>query len=216
MCVALFHVDALQADGLYWNDEGLKKLPRGDISIGGATGGFSDAYLTTMAQEGTWGDGVILSCASRLYKRAIHVVSPGKPAIIIEGCKTSLQPVITMGYISSTNGGTQDHYIPLSSRKVDCHLPAVPGDQFSHVATPDYTPQTSLSGSVQEQDLMTASTPLTTTQIQNQVSPASLSPLTCPQQWPHVWDEFQWRCFKEKYVWLYCRDGYLGKNKING
>ena len=44
-----------------------------------------DGYLTDMAQDGTWGDHVILWAAANCYQIAIHVISslPGYSEVII-------------------------------------------------------------------------------------------------------------------------------------
>lgn len=60
-----------------------------------------------MSRPGEWGDGVMLSCACRLYHRSIRVVLPDKRHVNFAGneCDDSVNTVY-LGYAN-------DHYVHL-------------------------------------------------------------------------------------------------------
>jgi len=87
-------------------------------------GGF-EQYLTTMAEPGTWGDGLTLSGAAQLYRRNIKVVCSDGSVFTIDGPPADFQlntEPITIGYFGTNAGLHQYHYVSLSLRAVSASL----------------------------------------------------------------------------------------------
>ena len=69
-----------------------------------------DGYLTDMAQDGTWGDHVILWAAANCYQIAIHVISslPGHSEVIINpDCPFDESHHLLLGHVHEV------HYVSL-------------------------------------------------------------------------------------------------------
>ena len=67
-------------------------------------------YLTDMAQDGTWGDHVILWAAANCYQIAIHVISslPGHSEVIIKpDCPFDESKHLALGHVHEV------HYVSL-------------------------------------------------------------------------------------------------------
>lgn len=80
----------------------------------------AEEYLQRMALPGEWGDGIVLSCASRLYDRQINVFLTNETAITFAAeADTSMtdnqtrSPAINIGFVS-TDGTIRNHYIHLT------------------------------------------------------------------------------------------------------
>jgi len=71
-------------------------------------GGF-EKYIEKMSKPGTWGDGVILAAAARLYQRSVIVITEDGKRITTEVSDRKANPVNPMylGYIKG------NHYVPL-------------------------------------------------------------------------------------------------------
>ncbi len=81
---------------------------------------IAEEYLQRMSQPGEWGDGIVLSCASRLYDRQINVYLTNETAVTFAAdADTNMtenetrSPAINIGFVS-TGGTIRNHYIHLA------------------------------------------------------------------------------------------------------
>jgi hypothetical protein len=92
--------------------------------LGHGDGMTIEHYLTNMANESTWGDGLMLAAACRCYSRPIHVLCAGKDTLVIDGIdegqedKSSIANPIYLGYlpfgVKDVSSGQPDHYVSLT------------------------------------------------------------------------------------------------------
>ena len=84
-------------------------------------GGFEE-YLRTMAQCGTWGDGVTLAGAAAVYQRSINIVCSGGSKFSIDTLPQfqGIAAPLTLGYYGAQDLSHQCHYVSL----VDAGSPA--------------------------------------------------------------------------------------------
>jgi len=77
--------------------------------------GFSSTYLKHMSQSGTWGDGVVLASAARLYVRPIVVSFPlNKPPVRFECDSVMSGSPIYLGLMNASGSiKPNDHYVSL-------------------------------------------------------------------------------------------------------
>lgn len=72
-------------------------------------------YFSRMAQDGTWGDGNVLSAASRLYRRPVNVYREDAlaPVVISESNNNSSETGINIAFVSLLRGKEASHYVSL-------------------------------------------------------------------------------------------------------
>lgn len=93
-----------------------------------STESFND-YIRRMSRPDSWGDGLVLAYASRLYKMEIHVVGMDGSIIKYSLCQAqkddsrmpaTTQPLI-LGFVSTTGSSVANHYVYL--RDKSCEVP---------------------------------------------------------------------------------------------
>jgi len=81
--------------------------------------GSYDSYLKRMSVPGTWGDGLVLAAAVRLYKRPITVVPEGGRMFTIDAPNLPQSAVnMYLGFTGSAFSKTNNHYISLQPVQV--------------------------------------------------------------------------------------------------
>jgi len=72
-------------------------------------------YFSRMAQHGTWGDGNVLSAASRLYRRPVNVYREDAlaPVVISESNNNSSETGINIAFVSLLRVKEASHYVSL-------------------------------------------------------------------------------------------------------
>lgn len=78
------------------------------------------AYIDRITTDGEWGDGTLLTVASKLYRCKILVFTQGssKPICISSNQENeACGRVLTLGYISDIPTNSPNHYVSLMSRK---------------------------------------------------------------------------------------------------
>jgi hypothetical protein len=117
-----------QVDNIALTDEHRKSLSQNDDVVSLIQSESLESYLQKMLQPGEWGDCVMLACASRLYRRSIHVILDDNDGSLIKFhhpvkekrniCEQELQP-LTLGFIKSAGARAPNHYVHLRHRKIE-------------------------------------------------------------------------------------------------
>src|SRR5262249_11497102 len=79
------------------------------------------AYAERIANDGEWGDGSVLSIASKCYKCQIQVYtqSNSKPSCInFDEQDKPCESILALGFVSDTPDGLPNHYISLISTSI--------------------------------------------------------------------------------------------------
>ena len=96
----------------------INKMSENDFFASRPQGGLSEEYMERMSTPGVWGDGMVLCCASRLYKRRINLVlSSGRTVEFLpQEVQVSDASPLVLGYVNTSGSSTEDHFIFLRPR----------------------------------------------------------------------------------------------------
>ena len=89
-----------------------------DIFASKPQGGLPEDYIERMSKPGVWGDGIVLQCASLLYKRRIQIVwSNGRTAEFKPEEEQVDDPSpLVLGFVKTPGSSEENHYIYLRPR----------------------------------------------------------------------------------------------------
>jgi hypothetical protein len=116
-------VFVLQIAGIPLQETLESNLSKSIASIGNKAEIIDEEYLARMGQSGTWGDGIVLAMACRLYKRIVEVrMADGRVTLFsteqqsVEGALGADDKPLCLGYVKSIGSSTKNHYVYLQKK----------------------------------------------------------------------------------------------------
>ena len=102
-------------------------------------GGFEN-YLQAMSRSSTWGDGIVLESAVRLYGRPITLFlskSSTKPMELFPPEMNNMADMIYLGYTETLPNTTRNHYVSLTKTSVSTAVDVDPLSPQTVQTAPD-------------------------------------------------------------------------------